>query len=129
MAQLVVIVLVVIGLFLMFARSISVSASSEIRRPRTFVFGGLMIVMALAAWFVSSMFEPEVPNGDFSTAWLLSYAIPLVLIFLAVPVLKQPKAVNTAVVPGRSGADRVANIIVWVILVILVLGAGYIFLA
>jgi hypothetical protein len=75
----------------MFVKKITVSASSEIRRPRTYVFGGLVIGLALLAHFLSGMFVADVQQGRVSTGWLLSYVIPIVLIFVSIPFLKQSK--------------------------------------
>ncbi|HEX9503253.1 MAG TPA: hypothetical protein VF974_02930 [Patescibacteria group bacterium] len=122
----VLIIFVLIGVGLMFVPSVSLSAKSELRRPKTIIYGIILIVAAAVTRFLSSTIDIR---GGYPVSWLLSYAIPIILGIGSVIFLKQPKMIDPTAVPGmqpaKSSTDNIANVLTWIILGVIGLGALY----
>lgn len=97
MIQVVNIFLVIIGIWIMFRKSVSLTSKSELRRPRTLVFGLLLIVAVVISKILSEIFKGPLDsygNPIFTTGWFLAYSLPLLIPFIVVVFLKQPKVIS-----------------------------------
>lgn len=119
MVEILFILLIVIGFCSLFPRSIQISSKLELRRPRTIIFGLLVLAGGLMGrWFLM----PVLLKDQLNPWWIL---LPILIPIIGAVILKQPKA--SELTPQKKSFDFV-NVITWVILLVFLMGGGILLL-
>ena len=108
-------ILVIIGLFLLFRQNVSLSNTSELRRPRTVIMGIITIAAGVLANVIARMVETQ--SKIDVVVYVAVLIIPLIIPLIAIPFLKQPK-LQASGAPGaevKTGSKAV-NVIGWLVL-------------
>lgn len=106
------IILIVVGIIVMLRKTVSLSQTSELRRPKTYIFGGIIIATAI----IDAIIVHQGQRGDVYTVQQLIYdIIPLLIPLIAIPFLKQQK-LNTSSEPTKKGVSKTTTIIGWIII-------------
>ena len=102
------IILIIVGVFLLFRKSVSLSNASELRRPGTIIMGAITIVSGLLAMYVGNKVDPHTQTDVY--VYVAAFIIPLI----AAPFLKQPKLV--AMPSEIKTGNKAVNVIGWIVL-------------
>lgn len=102
------IVLVIIGIFLLFKQSVSLSNTSELRRPRTVVVGIITIIAGILASIIANKIDPQSKMDVI--VYVSAFLIPLIVI----PFLKQQKLLP--VQGDIKTSNKIITILGWLVL-------------
>lgn len=116
-----IIVLFILGLCSLFPKSISVTGKSEIARPRTFVFGVLIMLVAVLGQLVLLPYIAKVSISNGSDQGPLMFILLIIIPIILALVLKQPK--TSSAVSTSAKKFNIVNVIGWIILAVLLIGA------
>ncbi len=102
------IILVIVGIFLLFRKSVTLTNTSELRRPRTIIMGVITIITGILANIIGGKVDPT------SQMDVVVYGAALVIPLIVIPFLKQPK-LQPAGVETKTG-NKAVNVIGWLVL-------------
>lgn len=120
----VIILFVLIGIFVMFPKSISISNSLELRRPKTIIFGGIILACSFISQVITDLIDT---SRGYSVSWFLAYSIPLIAAIVSVFFLKTKKSNDPYVQNVKNRADKIVNVVTWAIVGLI--GIGVLFVA
>jgi hypothetical protein len=106
------IILVIVGIFLLFKQTVSLSNTSELRRPSTVIMGVITIAAGVLAMVIGNRVDPNTQTD------VLVYVGAFVIPLIAIPFLKQPK-LSTTPADVKTG-NKAVNVIGWVVLIAVV---------
>src|SRR3989338_1914413 len=112
----VIIIFVLIGLLIMFPKRISVSKNSELRRPKTVIFGFVLIGCFLLASYLQNI---QYVGDNTSQLPALYYGLALLISLSTILFLKKPKIIETSTTQTKNTPDKIVNIATWIFVTII----------
>ena len=115
---------VLLGIFFLARKQISISGSSEIRRPGTTILG---VATILTGVLIEVIARATDKGPVYTISDLVLYVAPLIIPIIAAVVLKKPKSeIASGAAPQSS--NKLPTIIGWIIIALAVIGFAYVFL-